>query len=74
MHPPVPSRPCTEGTGRGLPGQGQSAERLLGRQIPADWKLPDGDAAIEEWLKADGCYAALQHLGGILDDASGEDA
>lgn len=52
----------------------QLAERLLGGQIPADWKLPDVDAAIEEWLKADKYYAALQQLGGILHDASDEDS
>lgn len=29
----------------------RSAERLLGNPIPVDCKLPDVDAAIEEWLK-----------------------
>lgn len=52
----------------------QSATRLLGGPIPADWKLPDVDAAIEEWLKADRYYATLQHLGGLLHDTSGEDS
>jgi hypothetical protein len=50
----------------------QLAERLFEGPIPADWKLPDVNATIEEWLETDGYYAAIQHLGGILHGASNE--
>jgi hypothetical protein len=51
----------------------QSAERLLGHPIPTDWKLPNVAAARDEWLRADGYYAAIQHLGDILHGASDAD-
>jgi hypothetical protein len=50
-----------------------STERLLDGPIPADWKLPDVDAAIDEWLAADGLYAALQHLGSIIHGTTGDE-
>lgn len=44
----------------------QSTERLLGHPIPSDWKLPNVDDVRDEWLRVDGYYAAIQHLGDIL--------
>jgi hypothetical protein len=44
----------------------QSAERLLGKPIPSDWKLPNVAAAEDKWLQSDGYHAALQDLGDIL--------
>jgi hypothetical protein len=45
----------------------QSTERFLEGPVPKDWELPDVQAAIDEWLRTDGLYAALLDLGAILD-------
>jgi hypothetical protein len=48
----------------------KSAERLIDGPIRADWDLPDVAAAIDEWLRSDGYFAALPNLGDILHDSS----
>jgi len=50
-----------------------SAERLLGHPIPADWKLPDVATAVDEWLRSDGYYAAIQHLGDLFNEERQEE-
>lgn len=47
----------------------RTAERVIGESIsPAEWHLPDVDAAVGEWRSTDGLYAALQSLGEVLGD------
>lgn len=44
----------------------RSTERFLEGPIPRDWELPDVQPVIDEWLRTDRLYAALQDLGVIL--------